>query len=93
MTIAGCEDVALERARLTEDGPAARPRRALVPAGVTRVVDASRPYRKASWASRGEPTVVELSSGTRIGGRDVVVMAGLPASGPEARAVAAAHRL
>ncbi|HEX6370556.1 MAG TPA: hypothetical protein VF006_16655 [Longimicrobium sp.] len=34
------------------------------------------PSGKASWASRGEPTVVELVSGTRIGGRGVVVMAG-----------------
>jgi 3-deoxy-7-phosphoheptulonate synthase len=65
----------------------------MVPAGVTRVVDPSKPYHKASWASRGEPTVVELANGTRIGGRDVVVVAGLPLLGPEAQVVEAAHRL
>lgn len=89
MKIAGGEDVAREPGPPAKNGP----RRALVPAGVTRVVDASKPYRKASWASRGEPTVVELSNGTRIGGHDVVVMAGLPEFGPEAQVVQAAHRL
>ena len=91
MKIAVCEDVAREPARAAEGRPGTR--RTLVPAGITRVVDPSPPYRKASWASRGEPTIVELFDGTRIGGRDVVVMAGLPARGPEARVVEAAHRL
>jgi 3-deoxy-7-phosphoheptulonate synthase len=90
MKIAEGEEVAHEPAGAAAE---AGPRRTLAPAGITRVVDASKPYRKASWASRGEPTVVELSNGTRIGGRDVVIMAGLPVSGPEAQVVEAAHRL
>ena len=93
MKIAVGEDVAWERGKPAEDGPAPGHRRVRVPAGVTRVVDASKPYHLASWASRGEPTVVELSNGTQVGGRDVVVMAGLPAYGPEAQVVEDAHRL
>ncbi|HEX6037474.1 MAG TPA: hypothetical protein VFZ20_05530, partial [Longimicrobium sp.] len=60
------EEGTREPARAAEAEAAQR--RLLVP-GITRVVDASKPYREASWAARGEPTVVELSNGTRIGGR------------------------
>ncbi len=68
---------------------AAEPRRFQIP-GVTRVIDPSTEYRKASWTSRGEPTVVELPNGTRIGGREIVVMAGPAEPGD---LLAAAHRL
>jgi 3-deoxy-7-phosphoheptulonate synthase len=96
MRIAVAEDVTREPVEVaggeTAGGEtAAAPRRTIVP-GVARVAG-PQPYRSASWASRSEPTVVRLPTGTRIGGREVVVIAGLSAAGPEARVVEAAHRL
>jgi len=60
---------------------------------VERVVDASFPFRKVSWQSRAEPTVVELANGTRIGGREVVVAAGPCSPKGDERIIAIAHGL
>lgn len=44
--------------------------------GVLEVIPVSHPYKQVSREWREEDTVVELDNGTRIGGRDVTVMAG-----------------
>ncbi len=44
--------------------------------GVLEVIPVSHPYKQVSREWREEDTVVELANGTRIGGRDVVLMAG-----------------
>src|SRR3954469_16590326 len=44
--------------------------------GVLEIIHVSQPYKQVSREWREEPTVVELPNGTRIGGNEVVVMAG-----------------
>ena len=44
--------------------------------GVLDIIRVSRPYRRVSREWREEDTVVTLGNGTRIGGRDVTIMAG-----------------
>jgi 3-deoxy-7-phosphoheptulonate synthase len=44
--------------------------------GVLEVIHVTQPYKQVSREWREEPTVVELANGTRIGGDEVVVMAG-----------------
>ena len=45
-------------------------------AGVLEVITVTEPYKQVSREWREEPTVVELDNGTRIGDRDVVLIAG-----------------
>jgi len=61
--------------------------------GVLEVIHVSQPYKQVSREWRDEPTIVELSNGTRIGGGEVAVMAGPCAVESEAQIVAIAHRL
>ncbi|MBW3628571.1 MAG: 3-deoxy-7-phosphoheptulonate synthase [Gemmatimonadetes bacterium] len=44
--------------------------------GVLQVIHVSQPYKQVSREWREEPTVIELANGTRIGGNEVVMMAG-----------------
>ena len=44
--------------------------------GVREVIPVTQPYKQVSREWREESTVIELSNGTTIGGRDVVLMAG-----------------
>lgn len=44
--------------------------------GVLEVIPVSHPYKQVSREWREEDTVVELENGTRIGGREIVLMAG-----------------
>lgn len=44
--------------------------------GVLQVIHVTQPYKQVSREWRMEPTVIELSNGTRIGGDEVVLMAG-----------------
>lgn len=61
--------------------------------GVLQVIHVTQPYKQVSREWRVEPTVIELSNGTRIGGDDVVLMAG-PCSVESAEQITAiAHRL
>ncbi len=61
--------------------------------GVLQVIHVSQPYKQVSREWREEPTVVALANGTRIGGRDVVVMAGPCAVESEQQILGIAHRL
>jgi 3-deoxy-7-phosphoheptulonate synthase len=45
-------------------------------AGVLQIIHVSQPYKQVSREWREEPTIIELANGTRIGGEEVVVMAG-----------------
>ena len=45
-------------------------------AGVLEVIHVSQPYKQVSREWREEPTIIQLGNVTRIGGEDVVVMAG-----------------
>lgn len=44
--------------------------------GVLQVIHVTQPYKQVSREWRTEPTIVELSNGTRIGGDEVVLIAG-----------------
>jgi 3-deoxy-7-phosphoheptulonate synthase len=44
--------------------------------GVLEVIPVSHPYKQVSREWRGEDTIVTLANGTRIGGREVAMMAG-----------------
>jgi 3-deoxy-7-phosphoheptulonate synthase len=61
--------------------------------GVLEIIHVSQPYKQVSREWREEPTVVELANGTRIGGGEVVVMAGPCAVESEAQIVGIAQRL
>ena len=61
--------------------------------GVLEIIHVSQPYKQVSREWRDEPTVVELANGTRIGGSEVVVMAGPCAVESEAQIVGVAHQL
>jgi 3-deoxy-7-phosphoheptulonate synthase len=61
--------------------------------GVLEIIHVSQPYKQVSREWREEPTIVELANGTRIGGDEVVVMAGPCAVESEAQIVGIARRL
>ncbi|HEU4560842.1 MAG TPA: 3-deoxy-7-phosphoheptulonate synthase [Longimicrobium sp.] len=61
--------------------------------GVLEIIHVTQPYKQVSREWREEPTVVELPNGTRIGGGEVVVMAGPCSVESEAQIVGIAHRL
>src|SRR5690606_31577998 len=44
--------------------------------GVLQVIHVTQPYKQVSREWRPEPTVIELTNGTVIGGKDIVLMAG-----------------
>jgi 3-deoxy-7-phosphoheptulonate synthase len=44
--------------------------------GVLQVIPVTQPYKQVSREWRSEPTVIELENGTRIGGEEIVLMAG-----------------
>jgi 3-deoxy-7-phosphoheptulonate synthase len=45
-------------------------------AGVLQVIHVTQPYKQVSREWRTEPTIIQLANGTRIGGDEVVLMAG-----------------
>jgi 3-deoxy-7-phosphoheptulonate synthase len=61
--------------------------------GVLEIIHVSQPYKQVSREWREEPTIVELANGTRIGGSDVVVMAGPCSVESEAQIVGIAQSL
>ncbi len=61
--------------------------------GVLEVIPVTHPYKQVSREWREQDTVVTLANGTRIGGREIVVMAGPCAVEGEAEIVGIAHRL
>src|SRR5688572_21796410 len=61
--------------------------------GVMQVIPVTQPYKQVSREWRDEPTVVELANGTRIGGRQVVVMAGPCSVESEPQILGIARRL
>jgi 3-deoxy-7-phosphoheptulonate synthase len=61
--------------------------------GVLEIIHVSQPYKQVSREWREEPTIIELSNGTRIGGSEVVTMAGPCSVESEAQILASAHRL
>jgi 3-deoxy-7-phosphoheptulonate synthase len=62
-------------------------------AGVLRVIHVSQPYKQVSREWRAEPTVIKLDNGTRIGGNEIVMMAGPCSVESEAQIIGIAHRL
>ncbi|HUP52378.1 MAG TPA: 3-deoxy-7-phosphoheptulonate synthase [Longimicrobiales bacterium] len=61
--------------------------------GVLEVIPVTHPYKQVSREWRAENTVVTLANGTRVGGSDVVVMAGPCAVESEAQILDIAHQL
>ena len=61
--------------------------------GVLEVIHVTQPYKQVSREWRQEPTIVELANGTRIGGNEVVVMAGPCSVESEEQILEVAHRL
>jgi 3-deoxy-7-phosphoheptulonate synthase len=61
--------------------------------GVLEVIHVTQPYKQVSREWRSEPTVVELANGTRIGGDEVVLMAGPCAVESREQILEIAHRL
>ena len=61
--------------------------------GVMEVIHVSQPYKQVSREWREEPTIITLDNGTRIGGNEVVVMAGPCAVEGEAQILDVARRL
>ncbi|MEX0980191.1 MAG: 3-deoxy-7-phosphoheptulonate synthase [Gemmatimonadota bacterium] len=61
--------------------------------GVLEVIPVSHPYKQVSREWRAEDTIVTLPNGTRIGGREVAVMAGPCAVEGEAQIMGIAHQL
>jgi 3-deoxy-7-phosphoheptulonate synthase len=59
--------------------------------GVLEVIPVTRPYKQVSREWKEEDTVVSLANGTRIGGPDVVVMAGPCAVEGQAEILEVAH--
>jgi 3-deoxy-7-phosphoheptulonate synthase len=62
-------------------------------ANVLQVIHVSQPYKQVSREWRPEPTIIELSNGTRIGGEEVVLMAGPCSVESEEQILGVAHRL
>jgi 3-deoxy-7-phosphoheptulonate synthase len=61
--------------------------------GVLQVIHVTQPYKQVSREWRAENTVVELENGTRIGGADLVVMAGPCSVETEQQIMTSAHLL
>ncbi|MFQ5538051.1 MAG: 3-deoxy-7-phosphoheptulonate synthase, partial [Gemmatimonadota bacterium] len=61
--------------------------------GVLEVIPVTHPYKQVSREWKEEDTVVELPNGTRIGGNDIVVMAGPCAVESEEQILDIAHQL
>jgi 3-deoxy-7-phosphoheptulonate synthase len=61
--------------------------------GVLEVIAVSQPYKQVSREWKEEDTVITLANGTRIGGNEVVVMAGPCAVESEGQILDIAHRL
>lgn len=61
--------------------------------GVQQVIVVTRPYKQVSREWRQEPTLVTLRNGTRIGGDEVVFMAGPCSVESETQILTAAHQL
>ena len=61
--------------------------------GVMEVIHVSQPYKQVSREWRDEPTIITLDNGTRIGGNEVVVMAGPCSVESEAQIMDSARRL
>jgi 3-deoxy-7-phosphoheptulonate synthase len=62
-------------------------------ADVLQVIHVTQPYKQVSREWRSDPTIIELENGTRIGGSDVVLMAGPCSVESEAQIVGIATRL
>jgi 3-deoxy-7-phosphoheptulonate synthase len=60
-------------------------------AGVAQVIYVSKPYKQVSREWKPEQTVVEIAPGVRVGGREVVVIAGPCSVESEAQILAAAN--
>jgi 3-deoxy-7-phosphoheptulonate synthase len=61
--------------------------------GVQQVIHVTQPYKQVSREWRPEPTIIELPTGTRIGGDEVVLMAGPCSVESEEQILGIAHRL
>ncbi len=61
--------------------------------GVLQVIHVTQPYKQVSREWRSESTVIQLGNGTRIGGEDVVLIAGPCAVESPEQITAIAHRL
>ncbi|MEX1183863.1 MAG: 3-deoxy-7-phosphoheptulonate synthase [Gemmatimonadota bacterium] len=61
--------------------------------GVLQVIHVTQPYKQVSREWREEPTIIELFNGTRIGGEDVVLMAGPCSVESKEQILGIAHRL
>jgi 3-deoxy-7-phosphoheptulonate synthase len=61
--------------------------------GVLQIIHVTQPYKQVSREWRSEPTVIELPNGTRIGGPEVVLMAGPCSVESEAQILGVAHTL
>jgi 3-deoxy-7-phosphoheptulonate synthase len=61
--------------------------------GVQHVIHVTQPYKQVSREWRPESTVIELSNGTRIGGEEVVLMAGPCSVESEEQILLSAHLL
>jgi 3-deoxy-7-phosphoheptulonate synthase len=61
--------------------------------GVLQVIHVTQPYKQVSREWQAEPTIVELPNGTRIGGDDVVLMAGPCSVESREQILDIAHRL
>ena len=60
---------------------------------VLQVIHVTQPYKQVSREWRAEPTIIELENGTRIGGDDVVLMAGPCSVESKEQILDIAHRL
>jgi 3-deoxy-7-phosphoheptulonate synthase len=60
---------------------------------VLQVIHVTQPYKQVSREWRPEPTIIELANGTRVGGPEVVLMAGPCAVESAEQIVSIAHRL
>jgi 3-deoxy-7-phosphoheptulonate synthase len=61
--------------------------------GVLQIIHVSQPYKQVSREWREEPTIIELANGTRIGGTEVVMMAGPCSVESEAQIMGMAHQI
>lgn len=61
--------------------------------GVLQVIHVTQPYKQVSREWRPESTIIELENGTRIGGAEVVMMAGPCSVESEEQILRIAHRL
>src|SRR5262245_19425602 len=61
--------------------------------GVLQVIHVSQPYKQVSREWKTENTIIELANGTRIGGNEIVLMAGPCSVESEAQIIGVAHRL